>query len=77
VSKFSWAGFPLEGLSRLASRLPEQFLWQADYHSIQPTLFKTDMTAGHEGRSGRLGSIEESAEIIGLAHRACTRSTSS
>ncbi|MGC2074986.1 MAG: S9 family peptidase [Xanthobacteraceae bacterium] len=28
-------------------------------------LLKTDMTAGHEGRSGRLGSIEESAEIIG------------
>jgi protease II len=23
------------------------------------------MTAGHEGRSGRLGSIEESAEIMG------------
>jgi oligopeptidase B len=28
-------------------------------------LLKTDMTAGHEGRSGRLGSIEQSAEIIG------------
>jgi oligopeptidase B len=28
-------------------------------------LLKTDMTAGHEGRSGRLGSIEESAEIMG------------
>lgn len=27
-------------------------------------LFKTDMEAGHVGRSGRLGSIEESAEIM-------------
>jgi oligopeptidase B len=33
-------------------------------------LFKTDMDAGHSGRSGRLGSIEESAEIMGwlIAH---------
>jgi oligopeptidase B len=33
-------------------------------------VFKTDMTAGHDGRSGRLGSIEESAEIMGwlIAH---------
>jgi protease II len=33
-------------------------------------LFKTDMVAGHSGRSGRLGSIEESAEIMGwlIAH---------
>jgi len=33
-------------------------------------LFKTDMDAGHGGRSGRLGSIEESAEIMGwlIAH---------
>jgi len=27
-------------------------------------LFKTDMGAGHSGQSGRLGSIEESAEIL-------------
>jgi oligopeptidase B len=27
-------------------------------------LFKTEMDAGHGGRSGRLGSIEESAEIM-------------
>jgi oligopeptidase B len=33
-------------------------------------LFKTDMAAGHGGRSSRLGSIEESAEIMGwlIAH---------
>jgi oligopeptidase B len=33
-------------------------------------LFKTDMEAGHGGRSGRLGSVEESAEIMGwlIAH---------
>jgi oligopeptidase B len=33
-------------------------------------LFKTDMTAGHEGRSGRLGSIKQNAEIMGwlVAH---------
>jgi oligopeptidase B len=33
-------------------------------------LFKTDMEAGHVGRSGRLGSIEESAEIMAwlIAH---------
>jgi oligopeptidase B len=35
---------------------------KTDTHDL---LFKTDMTAGHEGRSGRLGSIEESAEIMG------------
>ena len=28
-------------------------------------LLKTEMTAGHDGRSGRLGSIEQSAEIMG------------
>jgi oligopeptidase B len=40
---------------------------KTDAHEI---LLKTDMTAGHEGHSGRLGSIEESAEIMGwlLAH---------
>ena len=39
----------------------------ADTHDL---LFKTDMVAGHGGRSGRLGSIEESAEIMGwlIAH---------
>jgi protease II len=26
-------------------------------------LFKTDMAAGHSGRSGRLGSIEQDAEM--------------
>jgi oligopeptidase B len=33
-------------------------------------LLKTDMTAGHDGRSGRLGSIEQSAEIMAwlIAH---------
>jgi len=33
-------------------------------------LFKTDMESGHSGRSGRLGSVEESAEIMGwlIAH---------
>jgi protease II len=33
-------------------------------------MLRTDMTAGHNGRSGRLGSIEESAEIMGwlIAH---------
>jgi oligopeptidase B len=33
-------------------------------------LFKTEMEAGHSGRSGRLGSIEQSAEIMGwiIAH---------
>jgi oligopeptidase B len=40
---------------------------KTDTHDL---LFKTDMTAGHEGRSGRLGSIEESAEIMAwlIAH---------
>jgi len=40
---------------------------KTDTHEL---LFKTDMTAGHEGRSGRLGSIEESAEVMGwlIAH---------
>ena len=40
---------------------------KTDTHEL---LFKTDMTAGHEGHSGRLGSIEESAEIMGwlIAH---------
>ena len=35
---------------------------KTDAHDL---LFKTDMDAGHGGRSGRLGSIEESAEIMG------------
>jgi oligopeptidase B len=40
---------------------------KTDTHDL---LFKTDMVAGHSGRSGRLGSIEESAEIMGwlIAH---------
>jgi oligopeptidase B len=40
---------------------------KTDTHEI---LFKTNMTAGHDGHSGRLGSIEESAEIMGwlIAH---------
>jgi oligopeptidase B len=40
---------------------------KTDTHEL---LFKTDMTAGHEGHSGRLGSIEESAEIMAwlIAH---------
>jgi oligopeptidase B len=40
---------------------------KTDTHDL---VFKTDMTAGHDGRSGRLGSIEESAEIMGwlIAH---------
>jgi len=40
---------------------------KTDTHDL---LFKTDMDAGHGGRSGRLGSIEESAEIMGwlIAH---------
>ena len=37
VSKFPWAGFPLEGFSRLASRLREQFLSQADCDSVRLT----------------------------------------
>jgi oligopeptidase B len=40
---------------------------KTDRHDI---LFKTDMEAGHGGRSGRLGSIKQSAEIMGwlIAH---------
>ncbi len=40
---------------------------KSDGHDL---LFKTDMEAGHGGRSGRLGSIEESAEIMAwlIAH---------
>jgi oligopeptidase B len=40
---------------------------KTDTHDL---LFKTDMDAGHSARSGRLGSIEESAEIMGwlIAH---------
>jgi oligopeptidase B len=34
---------------------------KTDSHDL---VFKTDMTAGHDGRSGRLGSIKESAEIM-------------
>jgi oligopeptidase B len=33
---------------------------KTDTHDL---LFKTDMTAGHTGRSGRLGSIEQDAEM--------------
>ena len=40
---------------------------KTDAHDL---LFKTEMDAGHGGRSGRLGSITESAEIMGwlVAH---------
>jgi oligopeptidase B len=40
---------------------------KTDKHDL---LFRTEMEAGHSGRSGRLGSIEQSAEIIGwlIAH---------
>jgi oligopeptidase B len=40
---------------------------KTDTHEL---LLTTDMTAGHEGRSGRLGSIEQIAEIMGwlIAH---------
>ena len=40
---------------------------KSDAHDL---LFKTDMEAGHSGRSGRLGSIDESAEIMAwlIAH---------
>jgi len=40
---------------------------KTDRHEL---LLKTDMTAGHDGRSGRLGSVEQSAEIMAwlIAH---------
>jgi oligopeptidase B len=40
---------------------------KTDTHDL---LFKTDMTAGHTGRSGRLGSIEQDAEMAAwlIAH---------
>ena len=40
---------------------------KTDKHEL---LFMTEMEAGHSGRSGRLGSIEQSAEIMGwlIAH---------
>jgi len=40
---------------------------KTDTHDL---LFKTDMDAGHDGRSGRLGTVEESAQIMGwlIAH---------
>jgi len=40
---------------------------KTDNHEL---LFKTEMEAGHSGRSGRLGSIEQSAEIMAwlIAH---------
>ena len=46
---------------------------KTDTHDL---VFKTDMTAGHDGRSGRLGSVEESAEIMGwlIAHARDQRS---
>jgi oligopeptidase B len=34
---------------------------KTDSHDL---VLKTDMTTGHDGRSGRLGSIKESAEIM-------------
>jgi oligopeptidase B len=43
--------------------------WVAKLRASKPDthdlVFKTDMTAGHEGHSGRLGSVEQSAEIMG------------
>jgi oligopeptidase B len=44
---------------------------KTDDHDL---LFKTNMGAGHGGRSGRLGSIDENAEILAwmLAHAAAT-----
>ena len=43
---------------------------RANKTDTRELLLKTDMTAGHDGRSGRLGSIEQSAEIMGwlIAH---------
>jgi oligopeptidase B len=43
---------------------------RASRTDVQELIFKTDMGAGHGGRSGRLGSIDESAEIMGwlVAH---------
>jgi oligopeptidase B len=40
---------------------------KTDKHNL---LFKTEMEAGHDGRSGRLGSIAQSAEIMAwlIAH---------
>jgi oligopeptidase B len=40
---------------------------KTDTHDL---VLKTDMIAGHDGRSGRLGSIEQSSEIMGwlIAH---------
>jgi oligopeptidase B len=40
---------------------------KTDTHDL---VFKTDLTAGHDGRSGRLGFVEESAEIMAwlIAH---------
>jgi len=40
---------------------------KTDSHDL---VFKIDMTAGHDGRSGRLGSVKESAEIMAwlIAH---------
>jgi oligopeptidase B len=40
---------------------------KTDTHDL---LFKTDMAAGHDGRSGRLGSIEQDAETVAwlIAH---------
>jgi len=40
-------------------------LLRADKTDTHDLLFKTDMDAGHSGHSGRLGSIEQSAEIMG------------
>ena len=43
---------------------------RASKSDARDLLFKTDMEAGHGGRSGRLGSIDESAEIMAwlIAH---------
>jgi oligopeptidase B len=43
---------------------------RASKTDIHDLLLRTDMDSGHEGRSGRGGSITESAEIMGwlIAH---------
>jgi oligopeptidase B len=45
-------------------------LLRAQRTDANDLIFKTDMGAGHGGRSGRLGSIVESAEIMAwlIAH---------
>ncbi len=49
---------------------------RASKTDAQDLLFKTDMSAGHGGHSGRLGSIHESAEIMGWLVGPCPRRAS-